>query len=385
MWIRDKLNNRVYAAIALFGAVLFVPMAYRTYINRTQAQETNMHIRTATARQIIFKKRLFLPATVTSRNVTDIVSQGPCYVKYIAPAGPIKKDDLVIELQPADGRTLELVSLKLKQTKDKLDSEEAAFRKAYSLEQDKEISPAQPLTGSLKNAQIEYNKALGEYNSYCDQFVVIAEEDGQVTAPEVSKGSLISQGSRACKVVYRNRPTFVECTLTQSEKYKVQIGQQATFVPHAATQTGYNGVVTAVDDVPKNGGFTASIMLDHRAQGACHPGIRGTATVVVGQIKDAITIPTIAIETQMGPPFITKVTRDQKNPNRGIAQMVPVIILEESHGYAIIQAISAITISEGDEVGLDRSLSMNHLHKQRYPVTIMDHKMEFAVKEGSSK
>ena len=136
------------------------------------------------------------------------------------------------------------------------------------------------------------------------------------------------------------------------------VGQSVTVTPDAAPDLELPAVVTRVDPVAARGGAGAQLRAEIAfapAEGApipraaVRPGYTVTARVVVHRIPEALVIPLEAIDSADGASFVFRVraTGEQRGQTRGVAQRVPVEVLDRN---ATLAAVSSDALSAGDRV-----------------------------------
>ena len=181
---------------------------------------------------------------------------------------------------------------------------------------------------------------------------------GVVSSVPFKVGDLVAAGAPQGIAVVDDSSVSVLADFDENRAVDLAVGQAVKVTPDAAPDLELPGVVTRVDPVAERGSGSAQLRAEIAfapgdgaglPRAAVRPGYTVTARVVVHDIPEALVIPLEAIESANGSSYVFRVreTGEQRGQARGVAQRVPVEVLDRN---ATLAAVADGVLVAGDRI-----------------------------------
>jgi HlyD family secretion protein len=186
--------------------------------------------------------------------------------------------------------------------------------------------------------------ALAKAKEALDKYELRAPFDGIVSTLDFQVGdNLVADDT---KYVYLQNPNLVQLNilLDQIDVVKVKLRQSVTVVFDALPQKTFSGSVVEIDPAPvETSGvvsYNATVAIN-KGTTPLFSGMSATATILIAEKKDALTVPATALRTRNGKSSVRKLVD-------GKPQNTPVTIgISDGQNTEIVEGLS-----EGDQVAL---------------------------------
>ncbi|MBP9727878.1 MAG: efflux RND transporter periplasmic adaptor subunit [Candidatus Moranbacteria bacterium] len=206
----------------------------------------------------------------------------------------VKKGQLIATIDSEDAyRDVHQAELSLKAAKIKMQQTEKEY--AARNEDETLVRRAQEL--SVTQQELALQKSYSKLADYS----IRAPFDGIVTGLDVDGGDTISQSSIVASVITKEMKAVI--TLNEVDAVKIHIGDQVDLSFNALPDTIVSGKIAKVDTIGTISqgvvSYGAEVALDEQLA-VLRPGMSVTATIIVAEKKNVVSVPNEALSYQDG-------------------------------------------------------------------------------------
>ena len=192
----------------------------------------------------------------------------------------------------------------------------------------------------LENAST--NDTLDDLKSQLEECSLKAEQNGTITALNVTVGSAVSMDSAVATIQDLNRLT-VKITIEEADVNNIKTGMTCR-VKSDASDTVLNGTLTQIDPVSKDGSFGATVTINEKSNDY-RIGMNASVDIIVSSSENVYQVPVDAVGNDGDAKFVYRKTGGS---GTDMTFEKVTVTTGESNDYYI--EISSDNLNEGDVI-----------------------------------
>jgi len=203
------------------------------------------------------------------------------------------------------------------QAKSKLENARATFERTKQLEKVGAV-PTQQLDTDRTTYEVA-QAAYEDISSSLDDTIIRAPIDGQVIGKPIPAGQTVSPGISTPMVlltVADLKSMQIQTLIDESDIGQVKLGQKVSFTVDAYPNKTFEGVVSIISNkanIQQNVVYYTVYVDVKSPEGLLRPTMTARVSVHVGERKNVLTVPTLAIKDNKGQRFV-QITGDDGQP-----------------------------------------------------------------------